>query len=1315
MLQEYKFQQGKIYKGVFHLINMLKRGVNISFIIVLLLSASLASVSAATTDDEFKKIANYAREYETGNINYVQLLIYSSAVREKMNEVLGATGREIGGVLKQEQIKKILGEAAEETKWAWSEGEEKEIKLDNPAPVWKKIIFDGKKIQIKLNAWPSIFSKKEFKEDEQEKNKAVEDLEGKLIYRLNFEIEFKKPEEQLDILGKIEGIQKLAQIFNSDSSSENAEALAKESVNAERTFESYFRQSGGKCEDVMASIFGTENKRQTQQMLVEEISFCEGDNFEVIARLEMCEECEWNWINLDFWFEGRGPGFKPKEEEMSTDSPESFKNMNSAQFEEEIRKMISRIKQSCDNKDFNSIMSAKNKLWPLNEAWNQQSNNVWEEVDKTFKSQVESMTQEQRYEFDQSYGWIKQEQEKQKKVKELMKVNYESRKQFYLDLFSDYDKKEYYYTQVEFQKRLVEEFRERGEEICDNNQDDNENQAIDCADEQCGGKICGRGTKTLQDGNETKEVESDFYCIEGQCKERGELQEVVRNISMTCPELSSIECPEGGRVFFSRYDSETNCPIETQCLGETEVCEASEDCRQPACGIAECIEKKCQVTELTECRAFDCIEGDERICESDGRIVEICTNGFWEKIGECGEEPEIREEIIFGNECVSANECGSNNVCSNGVCQLIPQVIVTEPLEDSASQSETETQTEESLEDEISGQEPQEQTLEQENEEQTSNEQETSSESIQEIVPEPVQETSSESQEPGITGNFIFNFIGAVFSRMRVSGNAINGFDVEESVSTEPEISQPEPGEINPEPTQSNENQPEGQLENPNQEQPQQDYQQPMENWEDDNRKQEDERRKEEDRKRCEKECKRPCVEKCIRGECGEKLECVVDEAQKKCEGSCESGDDCVEKCMKGGDWWKEFENKDENKQEKGVFQAGGSCRTNQGKTEGFIWFGGWGEPFEEIQNLKNKYYSGGQADWCKYDFENLKKQRQEFEKGFNQEFITWFFEKYLANSAENWEQAVSGIFEVYWKDVDNSREMAYRMQCLGIDELPSVNLIDVKYETKYGSVEFWEEIQTVKLEGMDKEVQIISPYMKAWVFPPKEFIEYGMKNGMKNHEFPGSPEEKTERKNQEGPTAEEREKIKQDKKFMNQIREISEKYGGNVDISVQFKDYETNEIVFNLYAQVNENDIIKIEPMLPEEVPAEDVKAEIDFQMIYDMIYDAEKIQGQRTESPPWDKKSSPVQKIKELTNGVKMYFKMRKIMNSVKITPSESEKEVKNLFKKFMSMMMEGEDKGNPEDDSSKKEEGDESGSGNTKDVWESKEAITGEVILG
>jgi len=1334
-------------------------------VLILLFVLNLGFVSSGSIDDEFKKLANYAGEYETGNIDYVKLLVYSSAVRQKMNEVLGATGKEMGGVLKADQLNSFLGEPTEETKWVWMEGEEKEKKMDEAVPAWRKVIFDGKKIQIRLNAWPSIFSKKEFKSDEKkegenggesEKDKMFDDLEGKLIYRLNFEIEFKKPEEQLNIQSKISDIQTLAKTFSLDPSSGNAETLAKESVNAERTFESYFRQSGGKCEDAMSSIFGTENKRQTQQMFVQEVSFCEGENYEVIARLEMCDECEGNWINVDFRVEGRGPGFKFKEGEKNTFSSESFKNMNSDELEREIGKIIGEIKQSCDNGDFNSIMNAKNKLWPLNDAWNQKSNDVWKELDKIYNSKVESMTQEQRQEFDQNYGWIKQEQEKRQKAKELSKANYEKRKQFYLTLFSSYDKKEYYFTQIEFQKRLIEEFKERGEEICDNNNDDNRNGAIDCADEQCGGKICGKGKNSVQEGNETRDIDIELYCIEKVCKAREEIREIVRNVSAACLELSPIECSEGSRVFFSRYDNETNCPIETSCLEETESCKANEDCRQPACGIAECIENKCEVTGLAECKELECVDGDERICEVDGRIVEICSDGFWEETGECSVEAEIRNESIVGNECLSANECGNDNVCNNGVCQMLPQVIITEPVEEQEPEGENEEQQtpgEQNQEQEEGGQDDQEQ--QSPSEQQTPGEQSQEQETVQDNQ-QPAEENREEereqeqtesnlkpSPEPGATGNVVFNLIRTLFSKMRITGAAITGFQTEESVPSEPVTSSPESGEtIKPEPIQSNPEQnqqqdvqqPENQL--PQEQQTPSDNQQPVEDknedntnqeeqqrreedderrqedderrQEDDERRQEDdERRQKENEERCKKECVRPCIEKCIRTECGEELNCVVDEARKKCERNCEAGQDCIGKCAKGGDWWKEFENKDEHKEEKGVFQIGGNCRTSQGKTEGFIWFGGWGEPFEQIQNLKNIYYSGGQADWCKYDFENLKKQRQEFEKGFNQEFVAWFFEKHLANSAENWEQSVSGIFELYWKDVDNSREMAFRMDCLGINELPSTNLINVKYETEYGSIEFWEEIKTVKLPGMDKEMQVISPYMKAWVFPSKEFIIYEMKRAMKNHEFPGSPEEKMERKNEDGSTAEEREMIKQDKKFMGQIKKISDKYGGNLDVVIRFVD--NGEVVFNLYAQVNENDIMKIKPMLPEEVPEEDVRIEIEFQKLYDIIYMQEKeMGGQRIESPPWDKKAQPMQKIKDVVNGVKMYFKARDMLNSAKISPEANEKDARAMMKSFFSMMMS--DKGGSEGGEEMKE-GD---IGEEKGVWEEKEKITGQVIF-
>ena len=231
-------------------------------VLFFLFAVMFLPVSAASSvDNEIKKITNYAEDYETGNINYAQLSVYVSAVRQGLNEILGAAGREEGGLLKEDQLKPVLGNPNQETEWVWVENEERETKLENPVPVWEKIVFDGKKIQIRLNAFPSIFKK--------------DDVES-LIYRLQFRIEFKKPKEQFIMLDRISTITELAKSFSSNPSDENAESLAKESVNAEKAFESFFRQSGEKCEDVMGNIFGTENMRADQKLLVQQADFFEG-------------------------------------------------------------------------------------------------------------------------------------------------------------------------------------------------------------------------------------------------------------------------------------------------------------------------------------------------------------------------------------------------------------------------------------------------------------------------------------------------------------------------------------------------------------------------------------------------------------------------------------------------------------------------------------------------------------------------------------------------------------------------------------------------------------------------------------------------------------------------------------------------------------------------------------------------------------------------------------------------------------------------------------------------------------------------------
>ena len=457
----------------------------------------------------------------------------------------------------------------------------------------------------------------------------------------------------------------------------------------------------------------------------------------------------------------------------------------------------------------------------------------------------------------------------------------------------------------------------------------------------------------------------------------------------------------------------------------------------------------------------------------------------------------------------------------------------------------------------------------------------------------------------------------------------------------------------------------------------------------------------EKERRQREKDCPDECKKKCEEKLDGERYDI----------GRC--SEECVNVCI--GEGLEEFESYfEENhfrKEEKGVFMVGGQCRTAQQKTEGFVHFNGWGEPFDKIQPMKQKYYSGGDADWCKWDLDNLKRQREEIEEGFNQEFAVWFFEKYLVNSAENWEQHMSGIFELYWRNVDNQREMANRMQCVDLDDVGDImdyNLINLSYDSDYGSLEYWEEVREVKIPGIEGKVTIISPYMKVWIFPPKEFIKYEMQKAMKEHEFPGPPEEKAERNNEEGLTVEERERIKQDKGFMKKIRSVAGKYGGNLDVNINFVEPATGELVFNIYAQVNEEDILIMEPMLPEEADAEDVRIEIDFDKVYDLIDMEERdMRGAETESPPWDRRPRKIGMVKSFVNEIKMYFKVMDIMNSAKVYPESAERDAKDLFKTFFKMMTSG-DKGGDRDDM-----GDEERTG--EDPWEDKGVVTGEVVRG
>ena len=1166
------------------------------------------------------------------------------------------------------------------------------------------------KIQIFLNAWPHI--------------KLISDKET-IVYRLNTDIIFKSEEDEIDLKSEIENIKSLAQEYSSNPTKDSLENLAEQSTNIEQAFNNNPYKSAVKCENVMTDLFGSENRRETQKMLLQEIDFFEGDNFEAKIRLEMCDECEWHGINMNMWFESRGRFNQPEENKnYNSNSREKYSSFTNEDFEKETKNIISDIKSNLENKDYPSAMNKMGDLRMITEAWNEKSNNVWQEVESKFKVDFESMSQEEREECSKNYCWIKKDQEGRKAQKELQTKNYEQRKQFYLNLFSGYDKKESSFSQEQWERRLFEQFKEFGEEICSNNIDDNNNQQIDCGETQCGGKVCGFGEVTITDeNNQTTKQKKELYCIANTCQAKEEIVEVKEIICgnniceenetetcstdcAMCVQHESLEC--SGTVLFSGQDA-NSCPLAPVCLTEDLSCETDDDCADPLCGDSSCIEGTCQLSQLTECREAECTDGEKKVqnCNSGEEItIETCLEGIWIKTDlECSissetqssesdtEETDLTEivikEEVVGNICTVRSDCGNeNDVCSNGNCVTLPEAEIIELSDISSEEQETSQETEREDETETT--------------EQSQDQEET-------LSPEQENTNNENGEPPTITGNAVSNFFKSLISGFQIEGEGESSSQTSggESSSSGGENSGNE-GNTQLSPEQGNP----GQFsQSPPNEENQEDRERENREREDKDRerreREENERREKECAERCDRECydreTRPYTENCIRKECGQELECDIDEVKLSCEEKAKSETDvascttdCSTKCLKGENTWVEPE-KQENKQEKFVFTVGGSCRQEREKLQENIWFGGWGDEFKDFHLVKEKYYSYGGADWCKREYESLIKQRKELEKSLNEEFASWFFEKYVASSAENWEKHISGIFEIYWRDVDLSRQLIERSQCLEKKELPPYNLINFKYETDYGSIEFWEEIKTAKIFDDSEEMEIISPYMRTYLFPSRDFFKLEMRKAMEDRRIPGPSEEESINS-----LTDEQKNNLIDEGFLDKVKSFNEKFGEN--LVIQFKDYATEEIVFNVYIKINEEDLIYFEPMPYSEVPAEDVKVEIDIEKLLDIIEYSESGRVE-LQSPPWDKQP-PTGMVKGVIDGVKMYFMFKSMLNSAVTTPESAEPFAKQFTRLFFETIMGGDE--NREKDSEFDEENQEE----DEDI-EQRDPITGNII--
>lgn len=1213
------------------------------FILVIFMLFLVPTIFADPFKDEIKKITFYAQEYESGNINYPQFLVYSNSINGKIDEVIGNAF--LNGTSEQDELRRVLGDPTEEIKYVWGNFNDRK-KLDNPMPAWKKIIFDGQKIQIIFNANPNYDS-----------------YNNKIIYRPGIEVRFKSPKIELNLNDKINNVVLLAQDYLSNPDDKSSESLAQNTADIEKNFREYYQENPGNCENLMKDIFGFENEGEVQKIIIDEYEVATIEDNSLIARVERCDDCENPFINVMFKLNLLDNNvdlkYSPKEENYE-DKPLDY-------FPGAIKETLDESKRLFLEKNYQGSNDLNERLKRLTEFWRQKSSNMGY-LNNELKNKAEQQMQQQNIQRDFYYG-IKQGILMRNLQKQTQKENYEKIKQLFTDYFSGLDKTTSYYSQINFRKVLLRNVKVYGNEICDNNIDDNFDGQIDCMDPACGGKLCGTETETSNSS-----ILKNLYCIENICQARKQIEQQIticgNNICEPgergnctqdcpiCPSYASLNC--SGKVIFSGKD-ENDCPLKPVCIEEQITCNSNLDCSQPLCGKAECIENTCKTTSLEDCKTAECIEGDEKYqeCNSEKILSEKCLEGFWKKTGiECessslnNQSSPIQEiEISRGNECNVKEDCnGEDYICSNGKCIMVPknsndENIINIPLPDLTTQSPSDSNT-------------------------------------------------SSSNDNQLTGKVIFNFIQ---SFIRISGYAINDPE-DNSTQTLPEdnsdnLQDNSTQENNPSSNNSNyEADPSNNNNNNNPD---------MKNFKQEDQVRKDQERMNNERKmndckaRCTGDCENkvviPCVNTCVFKENGEQgdLDICKTECESKYKQEAENcNTNCYNSCLSGNN----LDNKADNfkKEKNEVFALTGICRipsfkslTKDENNFADLRFQGEGESFKNYENYKAKYNSwDGGIMWRTREYQQLIQQRKEFEKGFNQDFAKWFFEKYLPNSATEWDSASEGINQIYNQDQKNIMEISRHLSALGLKEFPAYNLINISYKSDYGELEFWEEMKNVKLNSIYKEssnefnnqeYSIVSPYMKLWVFPQKDFIKTTLKTMMNTHQLPGAAKDRNLGGTEGTLPEEQKSALRQDPNFMKSISAISNKYNGDMNGVIQIKDSSNEEIIFNVLLNINEKDIFKLKPLPPEEVKKQDIKLTFDFDKIYSFVYTTQKeIESNKIYTPEWDKSSNFGQKITETVDNVKIFFKISDLIGSAKIEPRKARGDVNLIVKTFVGSLL-------------------------------------------
>ncbi|MBI4406721.1 hypothetical protein HY571_02300, partial [Candidatus Micrarchaeota archaeon] len=385
-------------------------------------------------------------------------------------------------------------------------------------------------------------------------------------------------------------------------------------------------------------------------------------------------------------------------------------------------------------------------------------------------------------------------------------------------------------------------------------------------------------------------------------------------------------------------------------------------------------------------------------------------------------------------------------------------------------------------------------------------------------------------------------------------------------------------------------------------------------------------------------------------------------ESTKQCE-ACKSDADCAPqrcsedklrlvdfRCVSGEGWFEE------------VAQAefAGFCgRRNSGEFDSGVWISAWGEGFKDFDRFKRVEWQRQDSVHCERELQQLKQQRLELQDSLNDGFLSWFFDQVVIEDPNDFEAHMEKVWSIYDAFQRNSDETARALRCMGRSDWPEeYRPIKVNLKTEFGKVEIWEEKKRTGFWGVEQE--IFSPYMKMWVFPPKEVFKRFFAEKIKGVEGPT------------GPTPEELAMMRRSPFAMQKIKKIADNFGGDARIIVQAVDEGTPLVKFIFI--VNERDLVRIEP-------ADDYNGSVSatISVSLDFIYDTasafeKDMRGEEVVYPHWERGREPSRILNQAVDVVKVFLRIFQGFTSGEITvePPSALPAILITLQEMMSMMM-------------------------------------------